>query len=55
MGEATNRLERAMLDHALRITGGKIDAAARLLGLSRKGLYLKRQRFDILSAGTKET
>jgi DNA-binding NtrC family response regulator/tetratricopeptide (TPR) repeat protein len=51
---ATNRLERAMLDHALRVTGGKIDAAARLLGLSRKGLYLKRQRLDILRAGAKE-
>jgi DNA-binding NtrC family response regulator len=54
LDEATNRLERAMLDHAFRITGGKIDAAARLLGLSRKGLYLKRQRLDVLSAGTKE-
>lgn len=51
---ATERLERAMLDHAFRTTGGKIDAAARLLGLSRKGLYLKRQRLDIQSTRTRE-
>jgi DNA-binding NtrC family response regulator/tetratricopeptide (TPR) repeat protein len=47
LDEATSRLERAMLAHALHMTGGKIDAAARLLGLSRKGLYLKRQRLGI--------
>jgi DNA-binding NtrC family response regulator len=47
LDEATSRLERAMLAHALHITGGQIDAAARLLGLSRKGLYLKRQRLGI--------
>ena len=51
---ATERLERAMLDHAFRTTGGKIDAAARLLGLSRKGLYLKRQRLNVQRTKTKE-
>jgi DNA-binding NtrC family response regulator len=47
IGTATAQLERAMLAHALRQTGGRVDAAARRLGLSRKGLYLKRQRLDI--------
>jgi DNA-binding NtrC family response regulator len=51
---ATQRLERAMIDHAFRTTGGKFDAAARLLGLSRKGLYLKRQRLDIQTTRLKE-
>jgi DNA-binding NtrC family response regulator len=26
---------------------GRVDDAARMLGLSRKGLYLKRQRLQI--------
>jgi DNA-binding NtrC family response regulator/tetratricopeptide (TPR) repeat protein len=51
---ATQRLERAMLDHAFRTTGGRFDAAARLLGLSRKGLYLKRQRLEIQHGKTKD-
>jgi DNA-binding NtrC family response regulator len=28
-------------------SGGRLDPAARALGLSRKGLYLKRQRLGI--------
>jgi DNA-binding NtrC family response regulator/tetratricopeptide (TPR) repeat protein len=47
LGAATERLERAMVEHALRVTDGRVDRAARLLGLSRKGLYLKRHRLDI--------
>jgi DNA-binding NtrC family response regulator/tetratricopeptide (TPR) repeat protein len=54
LDSATERLERAMLDHAFRTTGGKFDAAARLLGLSRKGLYLKRQRLAVQRVRTKE-
>jgi len=27
--------------------GGRVEEAATMLGLSRKGLYLKRQRFGI--------
>ena len=46
---ATDQLEHAMLAYALRATGGKLDAAAHRLGLSRKGLYLKRQRLGIES------
>ena len=29
------------------MTDGHLDEAARLLGLSRKGLYLKRQRLNL--------
>ena len=32
---------------ALRDHHGKVDAAARALGISRKGLYLKRQRLGL--------
>jgi len=46
---ATDQLERAMIVDALAKTGGRVEAAARLLGLSRKGLYLKRQRLSVAS------
>jgi DNA-binding NtrC family response regulator/tetratricopeptide (TPR) repeat protein len=50
---AMQHLERAMLKYALEKTGGRMEAAASLLGVSRKGLYLKRQRFGIEPAGEK--
>jgi DNA-binding NtrC family response regulator len=36
-----------MMQYALMKCGGRIEETAALLGLSRKGLYLKRQRFGI--------
>jgi DNA-binding NtrC family response regulator len=36
-------LERTAIQYALTQAGGRVDDAARALGLSRKGLYLKRQ------------
>jgi DNA-binding NtrC family response regulator len=44
---AMEHVERAMILHALRTTGNRFEEAAQLLGLSRKGLYLKRQRLAI--------
>ena len=32
---------------ALKTNQGRVDAAARALGISRKGLYLKRQRLGL--------
>jgi len=40
-------VERAMIQHAWRICHGRVGQVARMLGLSRKGLYLKRQRLGI--------
>jgi hydrogenase-4 transcriptional activator len=37
-------LERSMLQYAFTQCGGHIEETARMLGISRKGLYLKRQR-----------
>jgi transcriptional regulator with PAS, ATPase and Fis domain len=42
-----SRIEREMIKSALRASHGKVDAAARALGISRKGLYLKRQRLGL--------
>lgn len=47
LAAATEHLERALIQRALKTCHGKVDDAAKLLGLSRKGLYLKRQRLGI--------
>ena len=41
------RIERAMIEAALKRHQGRVDDAARSLGISRKGLYLKRQRLGL--------
>jgi len=47
LAAATEHLERASIQRALKLCDGKVDDAAKLLGLSRKGLYLKRQRLGL--------
>ena len=44
---AIARIESEMIKLALRDNRGKVDAAAKALGISRKGLYLKRQRLGL--------
>jgi DNA-binding NtrC family response regulator len=44
---ALSRVEFEMIKVALRDHNGKVDAAAKALGISRKGLYLKRQRLGL--------
>jgi DNA-binding NtrC family response regulator len=39
--------ERAQIRYALTLCGGRVEDAAQMLGLSRKGLYLKRQRLGL--------
>jgi DNA-binding NtrC family response regulator len=43
-------LERTMVEHALEKSQGQVTTAARTLGLSRKGLYLKRQRLGLVQS-----
>ena len=44
---AIEHLERAFIRRAMSLSNGKVEDAARMLGLSRKGLYLKRQRLKL--------
>ena len=47
MAAAVEHLERAMIQYALTRFGGRVEDTAEALGLSRKGLYLKRQRLGL--------
>jgi DNA-binding NtrC family response regulator len=44
---AVRHLEQTMIQFALRVCGGRVEEAAAMLGLSRKGLYLKRLRYGL--------
>jgi DNA-binding NtrC family response regulator len=44
LSRAVDDLERAFIERALEATGGHVAHAAEMLGLSRKGLFLKRRR-----------
>jgi DNA-binding NtrC family response regulator len=46
---AIEQLERVMIHAALKKTTGGLEEAAKLLGLSRKGLFLKRRRWGMQS------
>jgi DNA-binding NtrC family response regulator/tetratricopeptide (TPR) repeat protein len=47
LNAAVTEVEREMIKTALRTHNGRLEAAARALGISRKGLYLKRQRLGL--------
>ena len=47
LAEAVEHVERALIRRALSEAGGNAAAAARTLGVSRRGLQLKRQRLGI--------
>jgi DNA-binding NtrC family response regulator len=44
LAQAVKRVEERFIEHALDASGGRVTDAAKLLGLSRKGLFLKRRR-----------
>jgi DNA-binding NtrC family response regulator len=49
LASAIELLERTMIQHSLKATRGLLEPAAKKLGISRKGLYLKRHRFGLES------
>jgi DNA-binding NtrC family response regulator len=48
---AVGHVERAMIQNALRKCGGRLEETAAMLGISRKGLYLKRVRYGLIEPG----
>ncbi len=46
--EAIEELERLFVERAMHASGGRVNEAAQLLGISRKGLFLKRRRWGHL-------
>jgi DNA-binding NtrC family response regulator len=40
-------LEQTLVRRALERSHGRVEEAARLLGISRKGLFLKRRRWGL--------
>jgi transcriptional regulator with PAS, ATPase and Fis domain len=44
LSSAVDDLEQHFIEHALRTSHGRVTEAAEMLGLSRKGLFLKRRR-----------
>ncbi len=47
LADALAEVERRMISEAMRKHGGNISRAARELGLTRRGLYLKLERYDL--------
>jgi DNA-binding NtrC family response regulator/tetratricopeptide (TPR) repeat protein len=47
---AVEALERTLVRRALERSNGRVEEAARLLGISRKGLFLKRRRWGFRQA-----
>lgn len=47
LADALQEVERRMISEALRKHGGNISRAARELGLTRRGLYLKLERYQL--------
>jgi transcriptional regulator with PAS, ATPase and Fis domain len=47
LGDAVDAIERVMVLRALERAHGNFENAARLLGISRKGLFLKRRRWGM--------
>ena len=54
MTKAVECVEKAMLQFALDRHDGSVEVVAKALGLSRKGLYLKRQRYGVSEASRRE-
>jgi DNA-binding NtrC family response regulator len=47
LAAAVEHIERAAIQRAMAVSDGNLIEAAKMLGLSRKGLYLKRQRLGL--------
>ena len=48
LDQAIEELERTFVNRAMESAGGRVADAAQLLGISRKGLFLKRRRWGLV-------
>ena len=48
---AVEHVERAIIQYAMKVCNNRVEQVARMLKLSRKGLYLKRQRLGLETPG----
>jgi DNA-binding NtrC family response regulator len=55
LASAVEQVEREMIQTALDRAGGNISETARVLGLTRRGLYLKLRRLGLDSRSELET
>ena len=53
--EAVETLEQTLVRRALERSNGRVEEAARLLGISRKGLFLKRRRWGLAGDGDRRS
>jgi DNA-binding NtrC family response regulator len=51
LDSAIAHLESEMIKRAMQQAGGRVADAASTLGISRKGLYLKRLRLGLIDPG----
>ena len=51
MSAAVEALERKMIIETLRVHGGNVSRTARDLGITRRGLQLKLNRYGISATG----
>ncbi len=54
LAEAVEQVERELIQSTLDRTGGNISETARVLGLTRRGLYLKLRRLGLASQSESE-
>lgn len=50
LDRAVDELERTFVNRAMESAGGRVADAAELLGISRKGLFLKRRRWGLVDS-----
>ena len=55
LADAVDGLEREIIEATLHQSGGNISEAARTLGLTRRGLYLKLRRLGFEAASLADT
>ena len=48
LDQAIDEIERKFIERAMDMSGGRVAEAAQLLGISRKGLFLKRRRWGLV-------